>query len=76
MLSTIRTHLFTLLFFLFIGFCSKAQKIEYLDKPVSLNVKELSFKEVINIISSQTSTVFSYSQEFDAEREVTYVCKR
>lgn len=61
--------------FIFLAFVAPAQSQPYLERPVSLNVKNQSLNDIFKLISTQTGVVFSYSQAFNEKRKVSISCK-
>lgn len=52
-----------------------AQTTPYLEKPVTLSEKQVSFQEIFQIISKQTSVQFSYSRSFNDGTKTSIICK-
>ncbi len=68
-----RVVIFLFVSFLFLN--SRAQNIPYLERTVSLDMKDRSVAEVFKSLSDQTGVVFSYTQ-FNDQRKVTVNCYR
>lgn len=62
--------------FLFLTSHCYAQNTPYAEKLVTLKVINLTYKDVFNLISTQTGVVFSYAQSFNDKQKVSLIANK